>query len=96
MRGLESFLDKDERGQYHPPLEPASCQGFDALSEEEQQRLLGLSYSYYYKENDALWTATALERLTSLLSASDLLLCAEDLGVLPQCIHEVLRELEII
>lgn len=96
VRGLESFFNKDERGQYHPPLEPASCQGFDALSEEEQQRLLGLSYNYYYKENDALWTATALERLTSILSASDLLLCAEDLGVLPQCIHEVLRGLEII
>lgn len=96
VRGLETFFNMDEGGKYHPPLEPASCQGFDSLLEDDQQRLLRLSYDYYYKDNDALWTATALERLTSILSASDLLLCAEDLGVLPQGIHEVLRGLEII
>ena len=96
VRGLKPFFNMDEGGKYHPPLDPAICQGFEALLEDDQQRLLGLSYDYYYKDNDALWTATALERLTSILSASDLLLCAEDLGVLPRCIHEVLRGLEII
>lgn len=96
VAGLEPFFNQDEVGQYHPLLEPSARDGYDILSPEPKARLADLVHRYYYHDNDQLWRATALQRLTHIMSASEMLLCAEDLGVLPQSIQEVLSGLDIL
>jgi 4-alpha-glucanotransferase len=56
---------------------------FDGLIEEDDRR------------QQELWAKTGRERLGMVLGASDMLVCAEDLGAVPACVPAVLQELGI-
>lgn len=51
---------------------------------------------YFGDRNDSLWTATGIERLSAVLTATDMLCCGEDLGMIPACVPKVLRQLQIL
>lgn len=95
VRGIEAFCTTDPQGLKHPALEPHHIVGFDSLSPELKSKITRLRNEYYYHRNEELWKSEAIERLSAILRASDLLLCTEDLGVLPSCISEVLDMLEL-
>lgn len=95
VQGVEDFFSKDDQGNFHPQLTPERSEGFSQLDTEEQGHVLRLRDDYYYHRNESLWRNTALERLTKVMSASEMLICAEDLGMLPSSIQEVLSSLEL-
>lgn len=96
IRGLEPFFVCDAEGMYHPMLRPEGAGLFSSLTTSEKERLLWLRDSYYYDRNESLWRQTAIGRLSAILSASKMLICAEDLGLLPRSIKEVLSGLELL
>lgn len=96
VEGLESFFVRDDEGHYHPLLVPEVHAGFGALPHEERIRLSSMRDDYYHRRNEDLWRSTAYHRLSGVLRSTDLLICAEDLGVLPQTIHEVLEALDLV
>ncbi|MDO5017320.1 MAG: 4-alpha-glucanotransferase [Porphyromonas sp.] len=96
VNGVQQYCNKDESGRYHPPLEPHKRVGFERLPAEAQQQLCQLSQEYYYHRNEDLWRSTALKRLSAIVSAAPILLCGEDLGVIPKTVKEVLESLEIL
>ena len=52
---------------------------------------------YYHRgRSDALWRSQALRTLPVLQGATDMLVCGEDLGMIPSCVHPVMEELGII
>ncbi|HBJ77392.1 MAG TPA: hypothetical protein DDY68_06500, partial [Porphyromonadaceae bacterium] len=48
---------------------------------------------FYFSRHNNFWKEKALEKLPSLLSSIDMLACAEDLGMIPACVPEVLNTL---
>lgn len=96
VSGLEQFFVPDEKGLMHPLLCPEGLEEYSLLAESERSRLIWLRDAYYYGRNERLWSQTALTRLSQILSASDMLICAEDLGLLPHNVKEVLRDLELL
>lgn len=96
VHGIKTFFNKDNDGSYHPLLAPEHRSGWTKLSEEEQIRYHALKENYYHRRNEALWRETAIERLSHIISASEMLICAEDLGVLTESITEVLSSFEIL
>lgn len=90
------LCNRDEKGLYHPPLAIQDHKNYQDLTPIQQQKALKIRDDYYYNRNEALWRQTAIERLSNVMAASDLLICGEDLGVLPKSIQEVLQSLEIL
>lgn len=83
-------------GDYVPRYDVASAAPFATLSPDLQKRLQAVCEDYYYGGNEELWRERGLERLSFLKSLTSIHLCAEDLGMVPQCVYPVLEELGIL
>lgn len=51
---------------------------------------------YYYKRNEEFWKGKAMEKLPVLKNATNMLLCGEDLGMVPACVPSVMNDLGIL
>ena len=92
---LSQLFNQDAGGKYHPLLNPEYLDGWDKLTSKQEIRYHTLKEDYYHNRNEALWGETAIERLSNIMDASNMLICAEDLGVLTRSITEVLQAFEI-
>jgi len=50
---------------------------------------------FYYRQND-FWKKEAMKKLPSLKRNTNMLVCGEDLGMVPPCVPDVMRELGIL
>jgi 4-alpha-glucanotransferase len=68
---------------------------FATLSEAEKQFVQDL-VALRLQESELVWEAQARELLGMITHATDMLVCAEDLGVVPECVPRVLQALGIL
>jgi 4-alpha-glucanotransferase len=68
---------------------------FATLSEAEQQ-VVRDAVAMSLQESERLWEAQGRELLGMLKQSTDMLVCAEDLGVVPACVPRVLQALGIL
>ena len=61
-----------------------------------RERLAALHDDYFYVRQDALWKAHALKTLPVLMRATDMLVCGEDLGMIPACVPPVMEQLGLV
>ncbi|MEO6760565.1 MAG: 4-alpha-glucanotransferase, partial [Saprospiraceae bacterium] len=69
---------------------------FQDLDERTQQQLRSLYLDYFYKRQDDFWQKEAMEKLPELKRATKMLICGEDLGMVPHCVPDVMAELGIL
>ena len=81
---------------YHPRISFEQTNLFASWSIERQDRWREISQTFFYETHNELWRHTAYRRLTPLLECTDMLVCAEDLGMIPATVPEVLNKLEIL
>lgn len=81
---------------YHPRIAFEQSNLFASWSTVLQNKWLQLSSDYYYHKHNDLWERTAIERLSPLCQHSNILICAEDLGMIPASVPEVLTRLGIL
>ena len=92
----EVFLVKDQEGILHPRVMPSQTYRIRELEPSLRDRIYALHDEYFYHRNEDLWRSTALERLYTLVRGTDMLVCAEDLGMVPGVVPQVLHDLEIL
>lgn len=74
-----------------------STYSFSELDATWQERLTHFHNDYFYGgRSDLLWRKQAMDTLPALQRASDMLVCGEDLGMVPACVHPVMEELGIV
>ena len=91
-----SFFSRDPDGLLHPHLLPEKEPSYVTLSPAKKERVRYYRDEYYYRRNEELWRETALERLSGVFAGCPMIICAEDLGVLPGSITDLLRRSEIL
>ncbi len=64
---------------------------YQHLSDWEKNALHELYIDYFFRRQDGLWHEKAMEKLPMLLSATDMLICGEDLGLVPDCVPGVME-----
>lgn len=69
---------------------------FRALPGEIQDKLRSLYVNYFFRRQDDFWEREAMEKLPALKKASNMLICGEDLGMVPACVPGVMRELGLL
>lgn len=91
------LLIKDETtGGYHPRIDLQKTSSYARLPKPTQQLLDTIYEDYFYHRHDVFWRKQAEVKLSALLKASDMLVCGEDLGMIPCCVKPVMDELGIL
>lgn len=88
--------DESQPGMYHPRIGAFHEPVYDALSAEEKDAFMRLYNNYFYERHNFYWGNEAIRRLSDVMGDTHMLLCGEDLGMLPQCVVPVLDQLRIL
>jgi 4-alpha-glucanotransferase len=92
------FLIEERNGQvvYHPRFNLYHTDSYHYLSDWEKKSIYDLYQDYFFVRQDQLWYEKAMEKLPVILNATQMLICGEDLGMVPDCVPVVMDELAII
>ena len=82
--------------QFHFRIAMEKTLSFENLIPHVQTRLMELYEDYFYHRQEALWFAEAMEKLPVLKSATHMMICGEDLGMVPHCVPRVMQQLGIL
>ena len=88
--------DPDAPGHYHPRIMGNRTQAYRALDEEQKACFDRLYEDFYYWRHNDFWKGEALRKLPALVGSTDMLVCGEDLGMIPGCVPEVMEQLQIL
>ncbi|MDR0757662.1 MAG: 4-alpha-glucanotransferase [Tannerella sp.] len=88
--------DPYEQTKYHPRISGNKSFAYTELSTRAQTAFDRLSNHFFYERHNAFWKAEALKRLVPLIESTDMLICGEDLGMIPASVHEVMTQLHIL
>lgn len=80
----------------HPRIVAQKTEAFQRLSIDQQQAFNNLYNNYFYHRNNQFWYEQAMQKLPRLVAATRMLCCAEDLGMVPDCVGWVMNELGIL
>ncbi|GAB0156126.1 4-alpha-glucanotransferase [Chryseobacterium sp. Alg-005] len=92
------FLTEERDGEtvYHPRFNLYNTDSYQYLSDWEKKAIYDLYHDYFFRRQDRLWYEKAMEKLPVILNATEMLICGEDLGMVPACVPVVMDELAII
>jgi 4-alpha-glucanotransferase len=87
------FEEQGSQGlQFHFRFNMHNTLSFRYLDQHTQQQLKDLYIDYFFHRQDDFWKKEAMEKLPALKRASDMLICGEDLGLVPSCVPEVMKQ----
>lgn len=88
--------DKNDSNIVHPRIALQFTHSYNELYDSQKNEINKLYDEYFYHRNEELWKKEALKKLPKIIEASDMLVCGEDLGMVPACVPEVMQQLEIL
>ncbi len=91
----ERALVTVEPGRYANAWHFTKSRSYNALQDHERRELHQI-IDQAGKTSEKLWEKNGKKILSSMKEETDMLVCAEDLGVVPDCVPRVLRELGIL
>lgn len=88
--------DKEHPNSYHPRISIARTNSFTELDDYIKHKVYNLYIDYFYRRQEHIWREQAMIKLPALLFATNMLICGEDLGMVPDCVPGVMNDLGII
>ena len=88
--------DPYEKGKYHPRISAQFTYAYRALNDYERWCFNRMYNDFFYRRNNDFWYGKAMWKLPPLIDATDMLVCAEDLGMIPACVPAVMNNLQIL
>lgn len=88
--------DPEAPGRYHPRISGQRTRAYQALDEEQKACFDRLYEDFFYWRHNDFWKAEAMRKLPPLISSTQMLVCGEDLGMIPGCVPEVMERLQIL
>lgn len=87
---------KDQPGKFHPRISAQETKAYEALDQQQKDAYNKLYNHFFYERHNEFWQQQAMEKLPSLIHATSMLPCGEDLGMIPTGVEEVLNKLRIL
>ena len=88
--------DRKDANKFHPRISAQHDFTYEALYDCDKAVFNRLYNDYYYHRNNQFWYREAMKKLPKLVQATRMLVCAEDLGMVPDCVPWVMDELKIL
>ena len=88
--------DEEHRGMYHPRILAYREPAYEALSLEEKDAYMRLYNNFFFERHREFWQHMARRKVGEVFALTRMLLCAENLGAMPDGYEEVLDRLRIL
>lgn len=90
------FEEEGSNGKrFHFRIAMESTSSFRYM-EWDQGPLRELYVDYFFRRQDFFWKDEAMKKLPALKAATNMLVCGEDLGMVPDCVPDVMKQLGIL
>ena len=90
------LVDHKRADRWHPRIAVQYQEAYEKLDEGQKYNFNRLYNDYFYRRNNQFWYNEAMKKLPRLTQATRMLCCAEDLGMVPDCVPWVMNELRIL
>lgn len=88
--------DRTNPYMFHPRISVQYDFIYESLYDNDKAAFNRLYNDYFYRRNNQFWYGEAMKKLPSLVQATRMLVCAEDLGMVPDCVPWVMNQLRIL
>lgn len=88
--------DAHQTGMYHPRFGIDREPVFQILSQDEREAFMRIYNSYFFERHNGFWAHHAMLLLSDILQDTRMMVCAENLGLLPASVPHVLDTLRIL
>lgn len=88
--------DHTNPGVFHPRISAQLDFIYESLYDNDKAAFNRLYNDYFYRRNNQFWYQEAMKKLPKLVQATRMLVCAENLGMVPDCVPWVMDELKIL
>ncbi len=85
-----------EGRQFHFRFTMDKTASFKHLDANTQAQLKVLYIDFFFRRQDNFWAKEAMEKLPALKRSTNMLICGEDLGLVPACVPEVMKQLGLL
>jgi 4-alpha-glucanotransferase len=93
------ILFRDEQqpaDQFHFRYSIETTPSFQNLDQRTQAQLRELYIDYFFRRQEAFWMKEGLQKLPVLKRVTNMLICGEDLGMVPACVPETMKQLGLL
>jgi len=91
------FEAEDSRGKsFHFRFAMEDTSSFQALASHTRAQLQELYVDYFFRRQDDFWLREAMQKLPALKRVTNMLMCGEDLGLVPACVPELMKALGLL
>jgi 4-alpha-glucanotransferase len=90
------FEQEGSQQQFHFRIDMEETLSFFDLDPHSQQALKQLYVNYFFRRQDDFWEKEAMHKLPGLKRSTNMLICGEDLGMVPHCVPDVMERLGIL
>ena len=88
--------DKIQKGKFHPRISAHSTDCYRWLADDQKEAYNRLYNDFFYRRHNDFWKWEALKKLPPLTEATSMLVCGEDLGMIPDCVPSVMAGEQIL
>lgn len=88
--------DPGQKRKFHPRISSQQTFSYKSLTDYERWCYDRLYVDFFYHRQDAFWRSEAMKKLPPLISSTGMLVCGEDLGMIPHCVPDVMNALQIL
>lgn len=81
---------------FHFRISMEATSSYQHLDDGMKNNLYELYINYFFRRQDEFWKQEALKKLPALKEATNMLICGEDLGMVPHSVPEVMHRLSIL
>ena len=88
--------DHKDPNKFHPRIGVQLDFIYEQLWDNDKYNFNRLYNDYFYRRNNQFWYQEAMKKMPKLTQATRMLVCAEDLGMVPDCVPWVMNQLRIL
>lgn len=89
-------VDGSQAQAFHFRISMSATSSFRYLDADMKGKLEDLYVNYFFRRQDEFWRKQAMAKLPALKRATNMLICGEDLGMVPECVPDVMNQLGIL
>jgi 4-alpha-glucanotransferase len=97
---ISNILLIEEEGsnqqQFHFRINMDHTISYRHLDDHSKSKMKELYLNYFYSRQDDFWKKEALQKLPALKRSTNMLVCGEDLGMVPTCVPDVMNQLGML
>lgn len=90
------FIKEETPDSYTPRIAAFDTQAYAQLSQGDKNAYEKIYEHYYYQRHTMFWFEEGMRKLAPLLHCTAMTACGEDLGMIPDCVPWVMKNLQIL